>query len=83
MTTSVIWVDLNGQGHEQALPLLESNEFPTHECLPLAVHHKHCRGCHHRKQCPAIGGLVQAKLRQQHELLRHSQSEATKSLKTA
>jgi hypothetical protein len=56
---------------------------PSLNTLPLAVHHKHCRGCHHRKQCPAIGGLVQAKLRQQHELLRHSQSEATKSLKTA
>ena len=56
---------------------------PSLSTLPLAVHNKHCRGCHHRKQCPAVGGLAQAKLRQRNQQLELNQSEATKSLNTA
>ena len=56
---------------------------PSLNTLPLAVHNKHCKGCHHRKQCPAVSGLARAKLRQRSEQLLFSQSEATKSLKTA
>ena len=56
---------------------------PSLNTLPLAVHNKHCKGCHHRKECPAVSGLARAKLRQRSEQLVFNQSEATKSLKTA
>ena len=32
-----MWVDLNGQSHEQALTPLESNQLTPHECLPTCV----------------------------------------------
>ncbi len=32
-----MWVDLNGQRHEQALTPLESNQLTPHECLPTCV----------------------------------------------
>ncbi len=56
---------------------------PSLNTLPLAVHNKHCRGCHHRKKCPAVSGLAQAKLRQRSEQIELNQSEATRSLNTA
>ncbi len=59
-----------------------ANADPSLNTLPLAVHTKHCRGCHHRKECPALGGLVQAKIRQRNEHMLRRQSEATKSANT-
>ena len=56
---------------------------PSLKTLPLAVHHKHCRACHHRAMCPASDGLVQAKRRQRDEHLERRQSEATRSANTA